>query len=278
MPRIDLHAHTTASDGLLRPPELVEHAAARRLDVVAVTDHDTVAGVAEATRAGEQLSVRVVAGIELSTARQGRNVHVLGYFLDIDASMLRDALDGMRAERVDRAKRMVDRLNELGYALTFDEVMAQSAGGVIARPHVARALVARGYVPDVGSAFTPELIGDSGRAQVPRRLPDPLEGVALVRASGGVAVVAHPGTLHHDGDPVSLDEELISELRDAGLGGIEVDHPDHDDAARARWAAVADRLGLVPTGGSDFHGHGGRLGTCTTTPEAFERLESVAAR
>jgi len=278
MSLIDLHTHTTASDGMLAPDELVRHARERGVDVIAVTDHDTVAGVADAAEAGDAVGVRVVAGIELSTAREGRNVHMLGYFVRPDAAALAAELEQMRAEREDRARRMVERLNELGYELTFSEVQTQATGAVVARPHIARALVVRGYVGDVSAAFSPELIGDGGLAQVDRRLPDPVAGIATIRAAGGVAVVAHPGTLHHAGDPVALPEELIEELAANGLGGLEVDHPDHGEAARERWAEVADRLGLVATGGSDFHGRGLRLGTCTTSPDAFECLESLVGR
>src|SRR5438552_8450512 len=173
--RIDLHTHTTASDGVLTPTELVALAARREVDVIAITDHDTVMGVAEAAGASE--AVRVIAGIEVSARHDGRAVHVLGYFLDATDETLLRRLDEMQADRLDRMGRMVARLNELGYELTLDEVLAHARGAVVARPHVARALVARGYVGSVRDAFTPELIADGGRADVPRRQLSPHESL-----------------------------------------------------------------------------------------------------
>lgn len=276
--KIDLHTHTTASDGLHPPAELVRIAADRGVEVIAVTDHDTVAGVAEAVDAGERLGVRVVAGIEVSSRGDERNVHMLGLFVDPASPVLRAAIDEMRTERLGRARRIVERLNELGYEITFEEVREQASGDVIARPHIARALVARGYVPDVPSAFTPELIGDGGRALVRRQLPTPEEAVELIRAAGGAAVWAHPAASHHHGERRPIDEELVSRLCDAGLTGLEVDHPDHTPLARDAARGVADRFGLVATGGSDFHGHGDTWpGSHTTKPDVFAELEQRVA-
>lgn len=274
---IDLHCHTTASDGTLSPVELIELAAQRGVDVIAVTDHDTVAGVAEAAEAGLHAGIRVVAGIELST-RAERSCHVLGYFVDPASPALSETLVELREERMDRMRRMVSRLCELGYELTIDEVLAQAHGAIVARPHVARALVERGYIARVSDAFTAALIADGGRADVPRRQPSPAAGIELIRAAGGVAVLAHPGLAHHLGthDPVST--ALIEELVGSGLAGIEVDHPDHPPDVRDRLRALADRLGLVATGGSDFHGETGRiLAACVTRAEALSALEERAA-
>lgn len=274
--KIDLHCHTTASDGVLTPAELVTLAARNGVDVIAVTDHDTVAGVEEAVAAG---SVRVVAGIELSSRHENRAVHVLGYFLDPASPALLHALDQMQNERLDRAKRMVERLCELGYELKLDEVLAHAHGAIVARPHVARALVARGHVASVRDAFTPEFIADGGRADVPRRQLSPQEAIALIGSAGGVPVLAHPGLLHHLGTHQPLQESFISSLREAGLAGLEVDHPDHPPDVRDGLRYLAKRLGLVTTGGSDFHGESGRpVGECTTGAEAFARLEEIAGR
>lgn len=277
MRTIDLHAHTTASDGRLSPTELVRLAAERGVEVLGITDHDTTAGVGEARGAGEAAGVRVVAGIELSSRVGDRSVHVLGLFVDPDVAELVEARGRMRAERLDRAQRMVARLNELGYELTFDEVTAQASGDVIARPHIARALVARGYVPDVGSAFTPELIGNGGRAEVQRELPSPVRAVGIVAAAGGVAVLAHPGVPRRAEGEDGVPEELVTALARDGLAGLEVDHPDHPPATRDRLGWLADELGLVRTGGSDCHGREGSLpGTCRTSEEAFAALEEMA--
>ncbi len=274
---IDLHAHTTASDGVHAPADLVAIAAEHGLEAIAVTDHDTVAGVAEAAAAGERLGVRVVPGIEVSSRGDTRNVHMLGLFVDPGDPVLRSAIDRKRTERLDRAHRIVQRLNDLGYEITFEEVREQASGDVVARPHIARALVRRGYVRDVPSAFTPELIGDGGRALVRRQLPTPEDAVALIRSAGGAAVWAHPAASHHRGERRPIDEELVARLCDAGLAGLEVDHPDHTPLAREAARGVAERFSLVATGGSDFHGHEWtRPGVCTTTPEAFEELQRRA--
>jgi len=275
--RIDLHTHTTASDGVLTPTELVERAAREQVDVVGVTDHDTVTGVAEAQSAGEPLGVRVVAGIELTSRHDGRAVHVLGYFLDPLDEDLRRVLDAMQAERLDRVKRMVRRLNELGYELTLDEVLRYATGAIVARPHVARALVARGYIGAVRDAFTPELIGDGGRADVSRTPITPREAVDVIAAAGGAPVIAHPGLAHHLGTHQPIPDALIDELAARGLRGLEVDHPDHDLQTRDRLRRLASRLGLVVTGGSDFHGETPRpIGYCTTTDESLASLEAPA--
>ncbi len=275
--RIDLHTHTTASDGVLTPTEIVALASQRDVDVIALTDHDTVTGVAEATEAGRPLGVRVVAGIELSARHKDRAVHMLGYFLDPGNDNLRRRLDRMQAERLDRIHRMVRRLNDLGLELTVDDVLAEAKGAVVARPHVARALVARGYIGSVSDAFTPELIADGGRADVPRTQLTPREAVALIGSAGGVAVIAHPGLAHHLGTHNPLSDSLIRDLRDGGLAGLEVDHPDHPPLVRDSLRALAAELGLLITGGSDFHGESGRpIADCTTGEDAFARLEALA--
>jgi 3',5'-nucleoside bisphosphate phosphatase len=277
MSRIDLHCHTTASDGVLSPRELVERAHADGVSVIAVTDHDTIDGVDEAMRAGSELDVRVVAGIELSTRHDGRNVHMLGYFVDIASLRLRDALSSIRNDRVERARRIVDRLVELGYEVTMDDVLAHVRGGIVARPHIARALVARGYIERVRDAFTPELIADGGRADVPKQTLTPLEAVLLLREGGAVAVIAHPGVGHHEGPVQAVSVELLTELRDRGLTGIEVDHPDHPPLVRDRLRELAAQLGLIATGGSDFHGDPGHvLGAYTTSAETLAELEARA--
>jgi 3',5'-nucleoside bisphosphate phosphatase len=274
---IDLHCHTTASDGLLSPTELVRVADSSGVDVIAVTDHDTVAGIAEAVEVGRGQGVRVVAGIEFSTRQSDRGTHVLGYFLDPSNEPLVRALVSMRDDRADRARSMVEKLNELGYELSFDEVRAQAGGDVVARPHVARALVARGYISAVRDAFTAELIADGGRAYVGRPEITPFQAIDLIRGAGGVAVVAHPGVRHHAGDTAEASETLIRKLAEHGLAGLEVHHPDHSPLAREHIIELAERYDLIQTGGSDFHGEPGRqLAWCTTPPESLERLEALA--
>lgn len=274
---IDLHCHTTASDGLATPEELVAVASERSVGVVAVTDHDTVAGVGRAVAAGERAGVRVVSGIELSTRHEGREIHLLGYFIDITRSSLIGALTETREQRRDRAAQIVEKLRDLGFDISMQDVEAQSGGDVIARPHIARALLQRGYVKSVREAFDNDLIGDGGRAFVPRQAMSTLESIELVRRTGGVAVVAHPGVSHHEGEVRPIPDDVLSVLSDAGLSGLEIDHPDHPPLIRDRLAVIADEYGLIPTGGSDWHGlpeH--TLGRWRTPEESFRRLEAVA--
>lgn len=273
---IDLHCHTTASDGTLSPQDLVARAVRDGVDVIAVTDHDTTDGIADAVAAGGELGVRVVAGIELSARNTERNVHVLGYFLDPTSLELRAALVELRKSREERARRIVERLQSLGYPLTLADVEAQAgAGRVLARPHVARALVARGHVSSVKEAFGPELLADGGRADVPKVTLTPAEAVRLIRTAGGAPVIAHAAVGHHDGRARGVPVELIDELCAAGLAGIEVDHPDHPPLICDELRAIADERGLVVTGGSDFHGDEGHvLGGYRTSPDMLDRLEA----
>lgn len=278
MALIDLHCHTTASDGLFAPADLVKHAAERDVGTVAITDHDTVAGYAAAANEGEKLGVRVVPGIEVSTREGSREVHLLGYFLDTRSDALTRALSETREQRRERATRIVERLRDLGYGISMEDVEAQAQGDVIARPHVARALVGHGYVRSVREAFTADLIGDGGRAYVPRTAMSTTAAIELVGAAGGVSVLAHPGVSYHEGEERPLPEELVAGLAAAGIAGLEVDHPDHAPLVRDRLRALADELGLVVTGGSDWHGHPEHtLGGWTTSEESLERLEAMAA-
>lgn len=274
---IDLHCHTTASDGLATPEELVRIASERSVDIIAVTDHDTVAGVGRAVAAGEHLGVRVVAGIELSTRHEGREIHLLGYFIDVARSALVDALVETREQRRQRAAQIVEKLLGLGLDVSMADVEAQSGGDVIARPHIARALVAKGYVRSVREAFDNDLIGDGGRAFVPRRAMSTIESIRLVRAARGVAVVAHPGVSHHAGEVRPIPDDVLGRLAEEGLSGLELDHPDHPPLIRDRLAVIADEYGLITTGGSDWHGlpeH--TLGGWKTPEESFRKLEALA--
>lgn len=274
--RIDLHCHTTASDGRLTPRELVERAVSDGVGVIGVSDHDTVAGIDEAVAAGLALGVEVIASIELSARHEGRNVHVLGPLIDHRCDELLATLRDLEADRLRRAEQMVARLRELGFDITMAEVVAQSSGGIVARPHIARVLVAKGYIAMVRDAFTPDLIADGGRADVPKNALSPVEAVHLIREAGGAPVVAHPGVGHHEGVPQPLSRELLESMRDAGMMGIEVDHPDHPPLVRDAMRKLAADLRLIVCGGSDFHGDEGHvLGHATTSPESFEALRSV---
>jgi predicted metal-dependent phosphoesterase TrpH len=277
MPGIDLHVHTTYSDGTLTPPEAVHLARERGLDILAITDHDTIDGLSEAFVAGAEAGVQVVPGVEFSTVRDGEGVHVLAYFMDLDAPVFVAELRRLREDRFSRGERMVAKLRELGYPITFDRVREIAKGGTIVRPHVAQALVEAGVVPTVKDAFTDQLIGNGSPAYVEKHAMHPREALALIHSAGGVCVLAHPGTWR-ESDPVP--DEMIEELVEEGLDGIEARHPEHTPELESHYVAVAERTGIFWTGSSDCHGtlyDPIRMGMRTTPPEQFERLKERAA-
>jgi 3',5'-nucleoside bisphosphate phosphatase len=276
MPGIDLHTHTVHSDGTFTPRELIALAAERELDVIAVTDHDSIDGIEEASAAGSEFGVHVVPGIELSTVRDGEGVHVLCYFMDPAHPALSAELHRLRQERFSRGERMVARLQELGYPITFERVREIARGGNIVRPHVARALVEAGVIPSVKDAFTEEFIGAGGRAYLEKHALHPFGAIELVHAAGGVCVLAHPGT-YREVSPVP--REAIEQLAANGLDGVEASHPEHSPEMEVRYIELAERLGLIWTGSSDCHGtlyEPVRLGMRTTPREQFERLQAAA--
>jgi 3',5'-nucleoside bisphosphate phosphatase len=277
MPGIDLHTHSNYSDGTFTPDELLALAAERGLDRIALTDHDTTRGLAEAAASGATRGVDVVPGVEFSTLYQGEGVHILCYRMDPDEPAFAAELVRLQDDRYRRGELMVERLQELGYPITFERVRAIAEGGNIIRPHVAQALVEAGVVPTVKDAFSDELIGSGGKAYVEKHALDPLVALALIHGAGGVCVLAHPGTFRET-KPVPGD--LIERLAEVGLDGIEASHPEHTPEVEARYVEMAGGLGLFWTGSSDCHGtryDPVRLGMRTTPPEQFERLEARAA-
>ncbi|GGS26576.1 PHP domain-containing protein [Streptomyces griseoviridis] len=268
--RIDLHCHSTASDGTDTPAELVRNAAAAGLDVVALTDHDTTRGHAEAVAALPE-GLTLVTGAELSCRVDGVSMHLLAYLFDPEEPALLAERELVRDDRVPRAKGMIAKLNELGVPVTWEQVARIAGDGSVGRPHIASALVELGVVPTVGDAFTEEWLADGGRAFVEKHETDPFEAVRLVKAAGGVTVFAHPAAAKR-GRTVS--EARIAELAAAGLDGVEVDHMDHDEPARARLRGLAGELGLLVTGSSDYHGSRKTcvLGEYTTDPEVYGEI------
>jgi predicted metal-dependent phosphoesterase TrpH len=272
--RIDLHTHSTASDGTDPPAEVMRQARAAGLDVIALTDHDTLAGHDEARRALPP-GLALVPGMELSCRLDGHSVHLLAYHVDPAHAGLADQLHAITTDRLRRAQDMVGKLRELGVDITWEQVAAIAGDGVVARPHIARAMVAAGAIARPDQAFTPEWIGPGGRAYVSRYALDPVDAVRLVSSAGGVSVLAHPGVPQGGW---KIGDEAVARLAAAGLAGLEIAHPDHDDAERIRLAALAATLGLVSSGGSDDHGSltGHRLGCETIAPGEYERLMSRA--
>ncbi len=245
--RIDLHTHTTASDGLLAPGDLVAEARARSVGLLAVADHDTTAAVDAATDAGRSAGIEVWPAVELSCDVKDGEIHMLGYFVDHRRRWFLGLLERLRAGRADRAARMVQRLTQLGVPIDFRRVQELANGGAIGRPHVARALVEAGHVRDVAEAFD-RFIGRHGPAYVERLKVTPEEAVQIIRAAGGLAVLAHPGWGQQDA--------MIATLVAAGLDGIEVYYPDHTPAQVERYRLLAAQHHLLVTGGTDFHGGG----------------------
>jgi 3',5'-nucleoside bisphosphate phosphatase len=272
--RADMHSHSTASDGTCPPEEVMRRASAAGLDAIALTDHDTVAGHRAAAGALPP-GLTLVPGMELSCRLQGHSVHLLGYLFDPADAELAAECARIRESRVHRAKAMVERLDELGVPVTWEQVSALAGDGVVGRPHIARAMVAVGVISSPDEAFGPDWIGTGGRAHVTRYALDPARAIALIRAAGGVTVLAHPRA---GARAWMMPDDVIADLAAAGLHGVEVWHPDQDQAQRAHLTALAADLGLVASGGSDDHGAltGYRIGCETIAPEEYQRLLSQA--
>jgi predicted metal-dependent phosphoesterase TrpH len=276
--RIDLHAHTVFSDGTFTPTESVKLALERGLTTLAITDHDSTEGLPEAFAASDGTGLEIVPGTEFSTVWEGQGVHVLAYWPDLDHGEFQAELRRLREDRFTRGERMVERLRELGYPVTFDRVREIAGGGAIGRPHVAQALVEAGVIPTTDQAFSPELIGSGGRAYVEKHALDPLASLALIKRAGAVAVIAHPG-LWREG--LGVHDSLIEDLAASGLDGIEAAHSDHTPEMEERYREMAGRLGLVATGSSDCHGtlyDPVRLGMVTTDPDQYAALRERAGR
>ena len=272
---IDLHTHSRVSDGTDSPAELVAAAAPAGLDVVALTDHDTMAGVAEAQATGRRVGVTVLCGIELTCQLGGVTVHLLGYGCRADDARLSSVLADLRDDRVRRVPKMVAGLNGAGVKVGVRDVEAAARpGATLGRPHVADALVASGIVADRQEAFDKWL--DVGRPGYVSHYKVPLvEGVAMVNGAGGVSVLAHPWGRE---SRRVLTPEVISGLADGGLDGLEVDHQLHDAATRAELRVLANECGLIPTGSSDYHGTGKvdhDLGCNLTSDASYEAIQSL---
>lgn len=276
--RYDLHSHTTASDGTNAPAVNVRLAREAGLHGLAITDHDTVAGVEEAVAEGKRLGVTVIPGVEISTVADGRDIHVLGYYIDTVDPVFRQRLEQLRRTRDLRNEMILAKLAELGLPVTMDEVLEQSRkkpgkDETVGRPHIAAVLVGKGYVADMSEAFD-RYLGNGAAAYVnpPRSRPE--DAIDWIREAGGVPVIAHPGLYGND--------ELVKRLIEYGAAGIEAYHSDHTPETEAHYAAMAEQYGLIATAGSDFHGSRGGvvfhapLGARHAGADIVQRLQAAS--
>lgn len=272
----DLHTHSTFSDGTESPTHNVRLALERGMAGLGVTDHDTFAGLDEAAVAADGTALEIVPGIEFSAEYDGASLHVLGYWVDPAHEPLQEELRRLTDTRFRRGEMMIEKLQEAGYEISFDDVRRIAGDDLIARPHVAQAMVEAGIVATEKEAFD-RYIADGGLAYVPKHALHPVGALRLIGDAGGVCVLAHPAMWKGNG---SVPDELIEEMAEGGMVGLEVDHPDHDEATRAYYRAMAERLDLVPTGSSDCHGarYGFRLGCNTTPVELVDELKRRAGR
>jgi len=250
MPRIDLHSHTTYSDGSHSPEEVVQFAHDAGVTALAITDHDTVEGLPEGIVASERVGIEIVPGIELSSRYEGRDTHILGYFFDWQDPTLQARLTEQRASRDQRNPRVIEKLNQLGLDLTYEEVKAKAGAGSVGRPHIAQILVDKGYVTSTKDAFD-QYLADGASAYVERESPETSEAITWIREAGGVPVLAHPHWTKRKGPELV---EMCSALKEAGLMGIEVFYSTHTKRQTSEYLELARKLDLLMTGGSDFHG------------------------
>jgi predicted metal-dependent phosphoesterase TrpH len=271
--KIDLHTHSTASDGLFAPAELVRLAQAAGLDLIGLTDHDSTEGLAEAHEAGARQGVVVIPGVELNTdlPNQGGEAHVLGYYIEWERPEIQTHLRFLRDARERRGERMVERLRGQGFEITWARVR-ELAPGAVGRPHIAHALIERGYANSVDDAFA-RYLNRGQPGYVPRFKLHPADAVRLIRAARGVSVLAHPARIP------ALEDEVLPNLVIAGLQGLECYYGEYDEAMVERLRGLADTYGLIATGGTDYHGpglHPTPLGGRFVPPEAAERLRRTA--
>jgi len=269
----DLHTHTTASDGMLSPAELVHLALAKGLTALGITDHDTVAGLEEAINMGYTQDIIVIPGVELSTEWDEREIHILGYYIDWQNESLLSFLETMRQARRQRNLRIIVKLQELGYDISMAEVEQKTSVEAVGRPHIAEVLVQKGFAPSIESVFN-TLLKRGKAAYAPRDKVLPSRAIKLIMAAQGVPVLAHPGLSQADG--------LIPYLVDSGLQGIEAYYPQHDAFATRHYLELAARYNLVVTGGSDFHGNEGDnhadLGACQVSIAELKQLQKQAQK
>lgn len=272
--KADLHSHTTASDGLNSPSEIVEFAKKANLAAIAITDHDSVSGVEEAVHKANELGIEVIPGIEMSTVENNQEIHILGYLINHKNEHFLDSLSELLIVRDKRNEMMIAKLNELGIEITMDEVAAKirREGANVGRPHIGEVLIDKGIVKTMEEAFD-NYLGKDGKAYTNPVRISPEEGINIIKNAGGVPVLAHPG--------IYDDDEMVIRLIKYGLAGIEAYHPDHDEEGEKKYQQMADDFGVLATAGSDFHGsRGGAMfhapvGTKVVSYDIVEKLKSL---
>lgn len=266
----DLHIHTIYSDGTFTPEEVVRRAKSAGLKAISITDHDAVEGIEPAILAGKAVGVEVIPGVELSVTYQGKDIHLLGYFINYKDKRFLNYLDIFRTERLRRVEKMVGKLNQMGLAVKMESVLAKAGSGAIGRPHVAQVLVEEGYVTGYEEAFQ-KYLSNQGPASIEKYRVSPEEGIALIQSVGGVSVLAHPGVYNQD--------EMIQELANKGLDGIEVIQSEHLWEDTQRYQRIAQKYNLLESGGSDCHGErasGAAIGTRSIPYSFVEKLHALS--
>lgn len=248
---VDLHLHTTASDGVKRPSEMVRYAKGKGLQAIAITDHDTIEGLEEGLAEGEKIGFEVIPGIEISAEHSPGSMHLLGYFIDIHCPSLNERLQYLQKARGERNPKMIEKLNRLGVNITYEEVVKASGGGQVGRPHFAQVLMDKGYVRNFQEAFD-RYLKKGASAYVDKLRFTPAEAIHFINEAGGVAVLGHPNTLGLNGY-VELEHLLLSLVKE-GLKGIEVYYPEHSSSEVIQYKGLAEKYDLVMTGGTDYHG------------------------
>jgi len=276
---IDLHIHTTASDGSLTPSQVVRYARVKGLKAIAITDHDTIEGNKEAIEEGLREGIEVIPGVEISVDYSPGSMHMLGYFITIDDTVLTEKLTLLQDSRADRNPRIIEKLNDLGLSLTYDEVVQVSGGGQVGRPHMAQVLMEKGYIKSIQEAFD-KYLGKGAPAYLDKFRLGAEEAIAMITNAGGIPVLAHPFTLQCK-SPDEL-ESLVKKLTNQGLQGLEIYYSEHNERQISNYQLLAKRYNLIVTGGSDFHGKnikgidlGTGRGNLKIPYTLFERLKTV---
>lgn len=242
---IDLHIHTTCSDGLLTPEQVVRKAVQLNLNAIAITDHDTTDGITRALQEAKSTNIEVIPGIEINTNYNGHEIHILGYYLDYQGNYINDILKDLQQKRVNRAKKIVYKLKNLGFDISYDEIRTIALGPSVGRPHIAQMMINKHYVNTIKEAFE-KYLGESAPAYVPRTKLTPFEAIDIIKNAKGIPVLAHPGLLE--------EHSIIKELIDYGIMGLEAYHTKHDDVTTQNVINIAKEKDLLITGGSDSHG------------------------